>query len=203
MKYTEFDQEVAEKKAIASSARHRKIGSKSRKCSLPSDYLSKTQKCKLNGEVVTVNLNKPMDFKEFTKASVETQREYIQHLRDELGATKSDIQRMFNISAYQMDTVCKTLAVGPFHKVGKKTIEKTVVWRRFLAGAVSEKPTPDANSNSVPALCNTPSMCVKRGQLTFSGNLQEICCKLQAILGQNVMMNTMEVNFTITEEGGE
>lgn len=56
----DFEKEVREKKSIASGARHRVNGSKSKRCTLPSDYLTPAQRKKLNGEVYTVNLNKPI-----------------------------------------------------------------------------------------------------------------------------------------------
>lgn len=120
MPYSVFKDDVAQRKASTSGARHRKNGSKSHKCTMPSDNLTPAQKRKLNVEVVTMNLYKPMEFRDFTKMSTESQREYIQHLKDVFKASKSDIQHMFDISEYQMNAVCRTLGVGPFPRGGKK-----------------------------------------------------------------------------------
>ena len=43
-----FQQDVKERKKMKTGAMHRKCGSKSKKCTLPSDYLTPSQKKKLN-----------------------------------------------------------------------------------------------------------------------------------------------------------
>ena len=48
----DFDFDVLQKKRIARGAYHRKNGSKSKRCTLPSDYLTAAEKRKLNGEVM-------------------------------------------------------------------------------------------------------------------------------------------------------
>lgn len=61
----EFYDEVREKKALVPSSKHRVCGSKSKKCSLPSDNLTEAQKRKLNGPCETYAINKPCDYKTF------------------------------------------------------------------------------------------------------------------------------------------
>ena len=56
----DFDFENMQKKRIAQGARHRVCGSKSRKCSLPSDLLTAAQKRKLNGPVERYDMGKPI-----------------------------------------------------------------------------------------------------------------------------------------------
>ena len=49
----DFDYDAMQKKRIARGASHMKRGSKSKKCTLPSDYLTAAQKRRLNGPVST------------------------------------------------------------------------------------------------------------------------------------------------------
>ena len=53
-----FIEDVTERKSIARGAFHKKGGAKSNKCTLPSDYLTRKEREKMNGEVKTWNLNK-------------------------------------------------------------------------------------------------------------------------------------------------
>lgn len=62
----DFDFENMQKKRIAQGARHRVCGSKSKKCSLPSDLLTAAQKRKLNGPVESYDMGRPMSWDRFT-----------------------------------------------------------------------------------------------------------------------------------------
>ena len=53
-----FVQDSKEKKAIGRGARHRVRGSKSKRCSLPSDGMTHAQWKRSNGPVITYNLTK-------------------------------------------------------------------------------------------------------------------------------------------------
>lgn len=54
----DFTYDCWQKKQLAQQARHRKRGSKSRKCSLPSDSLTKKQWKERNGKTLSINLNR-------------------------------------------------------------------------------------------------------------------------------------------------
>lgn len=75
---TDFDFEVKEKKSVANSAKKR-VGH-SRKCTMPSDYLSESEKRKLNGNISTVNTNVPMPWELFRNLPTTLQQEYIESL---------------------------------------------------------------------------------------------------------------------------
>ena len=74
----DFDYDVMQKKRIASNARRRVCGSKSKFCGLPSDHMTHAQWKKHNGEVKTVNLNQPMSWQAFKDVPNDLQKEYIQ-----------------------------------------------------------------------------------------------------------------------------
>jgi hypothetical protein len=95
----DFDYDSMQKKRIARGAYAKKNGSKSKKCTLPGDFLTNAEKAKLSTTVVDVNLKKKMRVEDFTKLSPEIQKEYIEWLRDEFGATSAMISHeMFNRS---------------------------------------------------------------------------------------------------------
>lgn len=89
----DFDYDVKEKKRIARGAFAKKNGSKSKKCTLPGDFLTPAQKAKLSTTKVAVNLKQPMTCEDFAKCPPEIQKEYLEWLRDEFKATSMMISR--------------------------------------------------------------------------------------------------------------
>ena len=69
----DFDYDVLQKKRTASGARHIKKGSKSKKCTLPSGFLTAKQRKELNGNVTTYNLSEPMTWKSFKAMPLDIQ----------------------------------------------------------------------------------------------------------------------------------
>lgn len=88
-----------ERKRLAKGARARKNGSRSKKCSLPSDRLTKKQKEELNGKVITYNPNKPMTWIEFMELPPDLQHDYLTRLVNDYKGHRKDICKMFDISS--------------------------------------------------------------------------------------------------------
>lgn len=72
-----FYQDIKEKKSAARGAFHKKGGSKSKKCTLPSDYLTKKEREKMNGEVKTWKMNKFYIWQEFKQMPDDIQEAYL------------------------------------------------------------------------------------------------------------------------------
>lgn len=100
--FTSFDADVKMKKAIASSAKHRKSGSKSKKCTLPSDNLTIKEKNALNGETHTLNLNHAYAIEDLSVFSKQTQRDYLIYLSKNVCDTFEDFCEFFNLTESQM-----------------------------------------------------------------------------------------------------
>ena len=79
---TDFDYDVMLRKRLASQAKYRKRGSKSKKCPLQSDGMTRRQWERRNGEVVSMDLNRPMDWKTFKGFPVTMQETYLKQLQD-------------------------------------------------------------------------------------------------------------------------
>ena len=80
--YNPFYDEVKERNAMKSGAFHKKNGSKSKKCTLPSDNLTPAQRKKLNGPVRGWNVKKPMSWDDFKKMPIDLQNEHIAFLQE-------------------------------------------------------------------------------------------------------------------------
>lgn len=75
-----YRQDIKEKKAAGRGASHKKGGSKSKKCTLPSDYMTRKEKMAMNGEVMTYNPNAWYTWEEFKKLPMEYQIKYVNSL---------------------------------------------------------------------------------------------------------------------------
>lgn len=93
----DFDFDCMEKKRIASGSRHMKRGSKSKKCSLPSDMLTPAQIKKKNGKVIKMDMTKPTSFKDFKTWPEDLQKEYLMRYVNEFGCTINDLAALLNV----------------------------------------------------------------------------------------------------------
>lgn len=112
----DFDFENMQKKRLARNAKYKKNGSKSRKCTMPSDHLTPAQKRALNGEVQTFDLSKPMTRAQFLAAPFDLQKEYIERLRERFRASDRMIGEMFGVTDTAVSLDRKRLGV----ETGKK-----------------------------------------------------------------------------------
>ena len=93
----DFTYDSVQKKKLAKNAIHKKNGSKSKKCSLPSDGMSRKEWEEMNGDVITVKMNQPMSWAEFTELSADLQEEYMTFLMDNFHVQPKYYADMFGI----------------------------------------------------------------------------------------------------------
>lgn len=86
-----FVTDSAEKKKVARSARNRVT--KKKGCILPSDYLTAGEKKKMNGDVMTVNLNQKMSYRYFKTLTPQLQEMYLNHLVNHYKFNVSQIKK--------------------------------------------------------------------------------------------------------------
>lgn len=73
-------EDIRREKQIAHSASKRKGGSKSKRCSLPSDFMTKKEKEQMNGPVTTWNMNEWYTYDEFKAMPNDLKVEYINRI---------------------------------------------------------------------------------------------------------------------------
>lgn len=132
---TDFDFEVKSKKELARSAKYKVNGSKSKKCTLATDYMTQAQIKRMNGDTVSFNINRPMTLKEFKKIPPAAGKEYILRLVDIYGCNYTTIAKMFGCGRA---TCSRLLSSAPyeitFSRGSAMTREKRKQWGLFLAG---------------------------------------------------------------------
>ena len=139
----DFDYDAMQKKRIARGASHMKRGSKSKKCTLPSDYLTAAQKRRLNGPVSTYKLDEPMNWESFKAMPEDLQKKYILNLQETYQANDKMIAKLFGKSDVTVGEHRKRLGLNPIGK-SKMTRDEVAVrdakWSAFCNGVVGGKP---------------------------------------------------------------
>ena len=137
----DFDFDVMQKKNVARGAYHRKGGSKSKKCSLPSDLLTPAQKRAMNGPVTTLKLGQPMAWEAYKTLSDTLRKEYMEDLIASYQVNGAEIGRMFGVSVATMSRELREIGVAPFKgSFGKETQAHKAKWAAFCNGVIGGTP---------------------------------------------------------------
>ena len=158
----DFDYDALQKKRIAAGARHMKRGSRSKRCSLPSDNLTPAQLKRRNGPVSTYKLDAPMMWDDFKAMPVDLQKKYLTYLVETYGATNEMLGDMFYVHPTRVGTVKKALGVvshNPHRLIGEKKAIRDQMWAAFCNGvigggdAVKETPKEPEKVETLPVRC--------------------------------------------------
>ena len=145
MRMNDFDYDAMQKKRIASGDRHRKRGSKSKFCGLPSDHMTAAQWKKRNGEVKVMNLNQPMGWQTFKGMPNDLQKEYVQKCVTAFGCTKSDFGLLFNVTPMTISRTFEKIGINPSlfvkgKRMSKENARKFAAWKE---GSRNEGPAAE------------------------------------------------------------
>lgn len=158
----DFDYDALQKKRIAAGARHMKRGSRSKRCSLPSDNLTPAQLKRRNGPVSTYKLDAPMRWDDFKAMPVDLQKQYLTNLVETYGATNEMLGDMFYVHPTHVGAVKKALGVvshNPHRLIGEKKAIRDQMWAAFCNGvvgggdAVKETPREPEKAATLPVRC--------------------------------------------------
>ena len=151
----DFDFDVMTKKRIARGAAARKCGSKSRRCTLPSDYLTDAQKKARNGKLSTYNLSKPMTYEQFKLMPRDLQREYLLKLRNDMHASSRVIAQMFGCSYETVRVVMRDLGINTGGKKIYMNLDQLMRWNNWLSGDAANTPVavtePETETETISA----------------------------------------------------
>ena len=135
----DFDYDVYLKKRVARGAFARKRGSKSKKCSLSTDHMTRKQWERMNGQVYTYELSKPMGWQAFKAAPKQIQEEYLNGLKDKYGVNIGALIGMFGVSRGTVSTYFKSSGLKVDFPAGNKmNARETIAWDHFLHGSPDE-----------------------------------------------------------------
>lgn len=190
----DFDYDVMQRKQLARSAYHRKRGSKSRKCPLSTDYMTQKQWKERNGDVVTVNLNRPMAWKDFKALTRDLQTEYIRHLQETYKANATKIADMFCVTPQTLKRELDAKGVETrFHAGKSMTRFQLENWRHFVnADDESDAIQEEQNEEQIGGKLDeepTTSMNMRSFTLLFGGAIDadKIADSIRNILGDSAV----------------
>ena len=166
-------EDLKEKNSVARSARASVVGGK-KKYMFQSDYLSKSEKKKLNGEITVYKMNEPISWKEFRSYPRDMQVKYLEMLRDEFGASMSSFKRVTgatdgSLYPYFAERNLKDILLK-YPEMSKK--DALEAWLRSGSGVVEETKPKEKKSTVVPPAMfyNVISSC----EMNLSGKASEI-----------------------------
>ena len=192
-------EDIKEKKQAGRGYYHKKNGSKSKKCRLPSDSLSKKEIEKMNGECKVYNLSKPMSYSNFCAMPVDLQIKYLETLRVKFGASQTDISKMMGVADTTLASHrAKFLDSKPVFKSYKHSRLDVEAWNRFIneeKAVVAEKEetanydnkkVEDDNSADtafLPYNKVASKADIANGSMNLKGKAEDIFRKMTDILG--------------------
>ena len=98
----DFDYENLQKKRVAAGAARMKRGSKSKKCTLLSDYLTPAQLKAKNGEVKVMNMNQPVLWADFKEWPEDLQKEYLNTRMKDFDCTMAGLAEIFDVDVVSL-----------------------------------------------------------------------------------------------------
>lgn len=132
---TEFEYDSYIKKNIAHSAARRKGGSKSRKCPLSTDNMSRKQWEERCGKIVSYQIGRPMVWADFNKLPRDLKEEYMNSLIQKYSANARNMADMFGVSVATVFRVVKKENLNvEFLKGRHPSGNKQEQFQKFLAG---------------------------------------------------------------------
>ena len=192
-------EDIKEKRQAGRGYYHKKNGSKSKKCRLPSDSLSKKEIEKMNGECKVYNLNKPMNYSNFCAMPVDLRIKYLEMLRDKFGANQTEISKMMGVAVTTLSRHrAKFLDGKPIFKSYKHSRLDVEAWNKFINGeedkdtVVAEPDEKSVDTCSVDDSTGTTFLPYNKvvskadivnGSMNLRGKADDIFRKMTDILG--------------------
>lgn len=128
-----YQQDIKERKSAGTGAFHKKNGSKSKKVTFPSDYMTNKERKAMNSSVTTYNLNRPIKvLGVFRSMPIDIQQEYLQKLEDRFHPTFQDIASMFGVSDQTLRFYFRQDGIKWDAHRGRKSVADTDEWKEFL-----------------------------------------------------------------------
>ena len=203
--YNPFFDDLRDRKAEASGARHKVSGAKSKKCTLPSDNLTATEKRKLNGPVVTYAVNQPMSWERFKTLPHDVQQAHLDFLFNRFGVGACTIGHV--VFGLSKPTAPAYFAKKHLHvpncrgSAPQANVAAMEAWVRGEPEEAAEESTPEeltheelTHEEAAPAATHTGAV-LKRMALTLEGTSAQIAETLYEYLNGRRAAVEVTINF--------
>lgn len=145
-----FVEQQRETKSAARGARHRVCGSKSKRCTLPHEYLTPAQMKRRNGIVNTYNMNAPHTKAELSGWSQDLRREYFTDLMQRYCPTDAQLADMLGCSKSTVYNLLTACSVSRENR--RQTREQRAAWFTFVTPDAPERAQSDVTPEAIHIL---------------------------------------------------
>lgn len=146
-----FRSECADRKRVArGSFNKRSHAGKGGSVKMPSDYMTKKERDKMNGEVQSYNLNSPMKWAQFKQMPDDIKREYLNLIVSKYNPQQKALAEMFDVTQNTLYVTCRELGISLHNgKCGARKGRNDAFWAwvnstNEVMQDVSEEPSPVA-----------------------------------------------------------
>ena len=191
-----YNSDIQERKRTASGARAKKGGSKSRRCPLPSDTLTKAQKRALNSSVESIKLNQPMSWERLRELTPTLQLLYLDHLVHVHKARRVDLCSMLGVATCTFWKLQKAL---PGRLVFKGQPKKPAPeWERFMAAGYQDAPPPILPTAPQEAVTAQEPSSVVSTPSVLAGSVTVRCTASHVVDALLRLIDDPECEYTFT-----
>ena len=186
-----FNQTNRERSVTARGARHKRGGSRSKKCTLPSDHLTPAQRKEMNGNVETYKMNAPHTLKELKKWPADLRHEYMEGLLERYAPSNKDLSSMLGYSAANISgALIRYFGIKRDRSwTPARGLDAINEWSKFLEVAPKTEPEPAPDPEPVlfdePVVETEPvakprPLILDRIEIRFTGTVQDLITMVQA-----------------------
>lgn len=167
----DFEFDCLRKKRLAQQAKYRKRGSKSKKCPMSTDHMTKKQWIERCGKIVTIKMDSPVSWVSFKELSKQTQEEYLKNLMEKYHINASSLAEMFHITPITVRRHIATQGLAVSFPVGHSmNAEDRRAWELFLSGDTIEQSESEVSVEN-EEMCDEEPMSMCSFSLRFSGKI--------------------------------
>lgn len=167
----DFEFDCLQKKRLAQQAKYRKRGSKSKKCPMSTDHMTKKQWIERCGKIVTIKMDSPVSWASFKELSKQTQEEYLKNLMEKYHINASSLAEMFHITPITVRRHIATQGLAVSFPVGHSmNAEDRRAWELFLSGDAVEHSENEVSAENEET-CDEEPMSMCSFSLRFSGKI--------------------------------
>lgn len=185
-----FTQDIREKKQVARSASKTNRQGKG-PVKLPSDYMSKKELKKMNGEIMNYNLSQAVNWQNFKFWPKDIQQEYLNKIND----TFLDLERVFKTTVTTIRLYFKSRGLVYQSEKGRRTVKDTPVFQDFCEGILRIKKV-EVEKCFTDKIETDIWPCLNCGSFTVTGKVADL--HLPKLL--KMLCNNQTYKFTITFE---
>ena len=211
---SDFEYDVLQKKQLAKMARYQKNGSKSKKCPMSTDHMTRKQWEERCGNVYTFNFNKPMSWAEFKQKDTRIQKEYLLYLIENYHVNGASLSQMFAVTTMTVRKHIEANKLGIAFKVGNSMNgEQKAKWAEFFDSGMVEKmeksePSEIFYENETQPIGQENMQCatsdgikgmnMRQFSVAFEGvvDVDMIANSIRRILGENAH-GKIEITYTL------